>query len=441
MNKIHYQSLFTLFVFIISNSLALSTTAVDINDIAQSYVKLVLEIGLYEPDYAETFFGPFEWIPAEDDYEEEFPSEKLLQKIDALIESLENAVSQDTFNAEELQRYNFLRKQLLAVKGKIDLLSDKKMSFDEESELLYDIVAPAFNKEYFGKILVQFDEILPGEGELEKRFNDYTSRFTIPGNKKESVLKAAITEYRRRIAEHIRLPENEKVDIELQFGEPWAANLQYKGNSCSVIQVNSSAPFTISDLIGFASHECYPGHHIHFTMLDKNLYRQKKWVEFSIHPMNCPLAVIAEGIAEYGRRDLIISGYGLEFEKNVLFPLAGLNPNDAPIYFQVMELKDRLDEAMIEAARRYLDGKMSRNEANEWFEKYCLVSFAGAQNLLRFIDEYRSYVVNYALGYKLVKNYIENPVWEDNSTAGRWKRFNRLLSTAITPSELGAVNE
>jgi hypothetical protein len=36
------------------------------NNIAEQYVKLVLEIGIYKPDYVDAYYGPEEWKPIND---------------------------------------------------------------------------------------------------------------------------------------------------------------------------------------------------------------------------------------------------------------------------------------------------------------------------------------------------------------------------------------
>ncbi len=54
---------------------------------------------------------------------------------------------------------------------------------------------------------------------------------------------------------------------------------------------------------------------------------------------------------------------------------------------------------------------------------------------MRFIDQYRSYVINYNLGKDMVAAYIESRGGIDR----RWPEFARLISSPRLPSAL-AVN-
>jgi hypothetical protein len=107
----------------------------DINDIAEAYVKLVLEIGVYDSEYADIYFGPPEWQPSWDNMPDEFPAEQFGGKADTLIEKVRNAAN-SYMSGENSARCKFLEKQLVAVKAKIDLLAGKEIPFDEESGLL-----------------------------------------------------------------------------------------------------------------------------------------------------------------------------------------------------------------------------------------------------------------------------------------------------------------
>ncbi len=412
----------------------------DVNDIAQSYVKLVLEVGLYDDVYVDAYFGPSEWKPPENAREDPFPAERLGGRASELIERLAK-VDARGFTALEKQRRMYLEKQLSSAKAKIELLAGRKMSFDEESKALYDIVVPARNDAYFQGLLDRLGQALPGDDDLYWRFNSCRNKFTVPRDKLEEVLRTLIAEYRKRTQEHMPLPEGDRYDLQFVIAKPWGAAATYKGSGLSLIEVNFHVPLGVADAEKLAGHEIYPGHHLHLALLDKNLLKDRKWAEYSILPLYSPLALISEGLAEYGSKDLVMTTTErTEFDRSVLLPLAGLDVADIENYQRVMTLKDELDGALVEAARRYPDGRITMDEMREWLRRYYLAALGGVENLITFIEKYRSYVVTYTAGRQLVRNYIEQHSGPDKTVARRWQVFHTLLSTPQTPSGLAEAN-
>ena len=407
---------------------------VDVNAVAEGYVKLVLEVGLYDEDYVDAYFGPDAWQPAPDQAKETFPVSRLRARADTLIARLE-AIGRDRFESIEELRYEYLDKQLRSVRGKIDLLAGVQMSFDEESRVLYDAVAPVRDEKHYQAILDELDGLVPGQGELYWRLNRYRVKFTVPRRKVEDALQAAIAAYRQRTRQHVTLPPDERFELEFVFGKAWAAALTYQGNGVSLVEVNSSAPFCVADIVRIARHELYPGHHTHLTLLDKQLAQSRGWMEFSVLPLYSPLALVAEGIAEYGSYDLFDRTERLEIERTILFPLLDLDPSEAETYDKIMELKSELDGAIVEGTRRYLDGRMDGTQMRQWLRRYALMAPGSETSLIRFTEQHRSYVINYTVGRQLVGDYIARHGGATDP-ARRWALFQTLLSTPRTPSAL-----
>ena len=99
-----------------------------------------------------------------------------------------------------------------------------------------------------------------------------------------------------------------------------------------------------------------------------------------------------------------------------------------------MRLVARLSYAGNEAARRYLDGVQDRGVTVEWLTRFALMSHARAEQRTRFMDVYRSYVINYNLGKDLVRQFVERRAGADG--ARRWAEFEKLLSSPRLPSTL-----
>ncbi|MCB0833844.1 MAG: hypothetical protein KDC45_10315, partial [Bacteroidetes bacterium] len=177
-----------------------------------------------------------------------------------------------------------------------------------------------------------------------------------------------------------------------------------------------------------------PGHHVYNALLEQHLAVEQNWPEFRVYVLFSPQSFIAEGSANYGIEAAFSPDARIRFEKEVLFPLAGLDSSKADEYYQVLAVTAKLNYAGNEAARGYLNGTMSKEDAIAWLQKYSLSSKERAEQRIRFIDKYRSYVINYNWGLDLVRNYVDKQ--SDGEEAKRWQVLEELLSRPFVPSEL-----
>ncbi len=407
------------------------------NEIAQKYVKLVLKIGLYKPDYIDAYYGPEDWKPKESDMQD-IDSVLINSLINETDELLNDLVALKDYKATELEvlRYRFLSKQLLSVKGAIFQISGGQFPFDQETKIIYDAEPPKFSIDHFDAIINKLDSMLPGNGSVTERMNQFRDQFIIPPNKLDKVFTAAINECRKRSLQHLQLPNNENFKVEYVTNQPWGAYNWYKGNNYSLIQVNTDLPIYIDRAVDLAAHEGYPGHHVFNSLLEFNLVTKKGWVEYSVYPIFSPISLIAEGTANYGIDVAFPGNEQIEFEKEVLYPIAGLNPENADLYYKIMQLTEDLTYAGNEAARNYLDEKWTREETVEYLQKYTLSTKDKAEKKIDFFEKYRSYVINYNYGEDLVKKYVESNGGTEDNPEKRWQIFEHLLSSPRTPSDL-----
>lgn len=370
--------------------------------IATSYVKLALALGQHDSDYVDAFYGPPEWKKEME--EKKLTLNQIKQQVAPLLEQLKQVPE----SSEELinLRHEYLLQQLESLRARIEILNGKKMTFDEESKALYDAIAPKKSEAEFQKILDQLNALLPGKGSLIERYEIFQNDFVIPPDKLDAVFKAAIKECRTRTLRHISLPESESFTLEYVKGKTWSGYNWYQGNYRSLIQLNTDLPIYIDRAIDLAGHEGYPGHHVYNVLLEKHLVKDRGWMEFTVYPLFSSQSLIAEGTANFGVKVLFTDSERLAFEKTVLFPLAGLDPARAENYYKVENLVEQLSYAGNEAARRYLNGEIDAKAAAEFLTRYGMMSPARAEQRVRFMDKYRSYVINYNYGQDLVKHYI-----------------------------------
>jgi hypothetical protein len=420
------------------NKKSVNQLGIKMNNIAENYVRLVLRVGQLDNDFVDAYYGPDNLRP-NDVIKTPEDTSKILKLCDSETDSLLDKLDAlKNFKADNIEtlRYRYLYKQLLSVKAKLFMLKGGSFSFDEESKALYDAVAPVYSKEHFQLILDKLDKILPGKGSIAKRLEDYRKNFIIPGDKLKEVFNAAINECKKRILNYLNLPPNEDFKIEFVTNKPWSGYNWYKGNYFSVIQVNKDLPIYIDRAIDLAAHEGYPGHHVYNSLLEENLVKKDGWIEFTVYPLFSPQSLIAEGTANFGIKMIFPEAEKIQFEKEVLFPIAGLDTSKAKEYNDVLRLTEELGFSGNEASRNFLDGKWSKKETINWLEQISLMSPERAEQRLSFIEKYRAYVINYNLGEEIVKGYLEKNGGGENHSMKRWELFKYLLTTPQTPSGL-----
>jgi len=398
--------------------------------IAERYVKLVLAVGQHDADFVDAYYGDPSWKPTGAPQ----PLPALASEAAELRRLLQQGGLPSGADEMTTLRFQYLDKQLAAVQARLRMLAGEKLTFDEESRQLYDATAPHKTEAEFQATLDALATVLPGKGPLIDRYAEFRKRFFIPADRLDAVFRAAIDACRARTQSHIALPPGETFTVEYVTGKSWSAYNWYKGNFTSLIQVNTDLPVAIDRALDLACHEGYPGHHVYNMLLEKNLVRDRGWVEFSVYPLFSPQSLIAEGTANFGIEVAFPGDQKLAFERDTLYPLAGLDPKTAAGYVAVMTEINKLSYAGNEAARRYLNGEITATEAAGWLNRYALMEPARAQQYVRFIDKYRSYVINYNLGEELVREYIETKAGAD--PAARWRVFGELISSPRLPSGL-----
>lgn len=404
------------------------------NQLAERYVKIVLALGQHDADYVDAYYGPPEWRKAAEN------AKSPLAQIDADAATLERSLASSAppTGADEVVRlrHTYLVKQVSALRTRVAMLSGRTLTFDEESKAIYDAVAPTDDPATFERIVEELGKRLPGSGSVLERYDAFRNRFVIPRERLDATFKAAIEGCRSRTLQHVTLPRGESFTVEYVTDKSWSGYNWYQGQYKSLIQVNTDLPIYVDRAIDLACHEGYPGHHVYNVLLEKNLVRDRGWVEFSVYPLFSPQSLIAEGTANYGIDVAFPSEERVAFERSSIFPAAGLDPAGAGEYYHILALVDRLSYAGNEAARRYINGQLDAKGAAGWLERYALYSPPRAAQRVRFIDQYRSYVINYNLGKDMVKRYVESQGGTASNAAKRWQVFEQLLSSPRLPSGL-----
>lgn len=410
----------------------MGTNETEIDRIATEYVRLMLVAGQYDEDLVDAYYGPDSLKPTEKQTTTA-PYGLFAREATKLLSDLEQIPES---NAPDLSpsRQRHLHAQLVALQTRMQILAGEKLTFDEESKLIYDVIVPQYNDNHFDSIVTRLDSLVPGEGELFSRWKAFGDRFRVPCDKVERVLKAAIEEARRRTLVHYDLPEGERFDLELVHDVSWGAYNWYQGDCHSLIQYNADSPMRIIDAVGLAAHEGYPGHHVAGIIQDSILYRQNGWIEFSIVPLFSPTSLFSEGLANYGVELVFPREERIKFEAETHCPIAGIDSTGLPLYWELRDLFKGLGSIWLVASRNYLDQNWTKEQTVAWLSKYTEPSPDRIERGLQFTEQYRAYRVTYTIGEQMVREFMNRKAPGDHEK--QWKLFWDLCANPVVPSDL-----
>lgn len=267
--------------------------AASLDEAGEAFVKLALAIGQHDKAFVDAYHGPDEWSEAA------IADERGLDSLEMDARGL--LISLARINGDDPDvRGAMLEKLTRAALTRIQMSQGKTFTFNEETRLLYDAVAPDYDVADFDAALADIDTLIPGDGSLSERVEAFRNSLAIPSDKLQVVFDAAIAECRRRTLERYSLPDNERFQLEFVTDKPWSGYNWYQGDYESLIQVNADFPIIIDRAVDLGCHEGYPGHHTWNAMLERDLLKKMDWIEYSLYPLFSPLSIVAEGSANYG---------------------------------------------------------------------------------------------------------------------------------------------
>ena len=402
--------------------------------LARDYLAIQLAIGEKDPGYVDAYYGPEELATRAAEQDDDTTLPMLQARVTALDATLGLIETQP--GTLEAERVRYLRAMLSSAKVRLRMLRGEEIPFQDEAEGLFGVRPELIDLTTLDPVLDRIEELVPGDpsdGPLNERLNAYQDRFIIPNDRLRAVIDAAVDECRKRTLPHIPLPESESFDLSLVTDKPWGGFNYYQGDYHSVIEINTDLPTRLDRAVDVGCHEAYPGHHVYSTLIERDRVNELGQIEFTLLPLYSPRAIISEGSAEYGVKLAFPGNSQLEYERDVLAPMAGIDASGIEQYYELREALEGLSGAYYTLAAAYLDETMTREQVIDASMRYRLMSRERAEQSLRFMDTYRSYVINYGLGSEIVGAAVEAG---DADMATQWDRFIGILSNPTLPEDL-----
>lgn len=389
---------------------------------AIAYVRLVLALGERDSDSLDSYHGPPAWRA--DAHAERATLTRIRGAAVALADSLKTPPPDGRENDE--QRRSFLIRQLHAVASRIDILQGARPPFDEEARLLFGLqphdtpVAgegaddPGGDPQPAAAVRTELGRLLPGRGDLAARYAAFDRQFIVSSDRLAAVLSRAIEGCRAATRAHVALPAGETVRVEYVRDLPWSAFTRYEGKFVSRVQVNAALPLTVDRALDLACHEAYPGHHTINALIESRFGDRRP--ELLVQPLFSPQSALHEAAASIAPALVFPDAARIAFERDELFPLAGLDPSGAARHATAGRLLDQLHEVEADVARRYLNGALDFPRASAALEQEALMPSPEAT--LKFINQFRSYAATYTIGRDRLSRRV----------AGDWASYERAVT-------------
>jgi len=392
------------------------------DDPVRKYLGLALELGERDPDSLDFYVG------ADPELDKLRANPEALDGIHSSARALSTQVRNLPLGPSfDAQRKSTLLAQIDAIALRTEELRGDNRPFDEESRILFGVVAPPdSDAPSRAKVRAQLAHLLANEKDPAAAYARFDAQFVVRPDRVPAVMTMALQQCRALTLQHMSLPPGEHVDVKYVNLKPWSAFSHYLGDAHSVIEVNMDYPLTVDRIMNLACHEGYPGHHVFNTMRDFSLIRGKHLNEFRVQTTFSPQSYVSEAAASYAPSLVLSDAERLHTERDLLFPIAGLKGLDCQRYLEIQRLIDSLHTAEPSIARDYLDGKLEFVRAADALERETLMQHG--ETTLLYLNEYRTYMLSYTLGVDAVKALIEAGHPTD---AERWQRYQNLMTNPV----------
>ncbi|MXP42592.1 hypothetical protein GRI75_13180 [Altererythrobacter soli] len=268
--------------------------------------------------------------------------------------------------------------------------------------------------------LARLDAAMPGPGTLPERIAALRATAAVTPERIEPVFRAAVAECRRRTAPHLDLAE-ESVDIRFVPDDLTPAQAEYVGGGKSIVSISTVIPTDVDRLLQHACHEVYPGHHAHMLALDRELYRLRGWPEYGAAMAADPVIPAAEAIAEYGVGLAFPVDERIAFQRDVLYPLAGLTMRNEEQWRAYLSARPEVLGATATVARDFLSGAIDEETAVTLLMRYRLQSREAARQTAKMIGAFGSYLIASDFGWFAVDRALRDKPREE-----QWRLLKQL---------------
>ena len=331
-------------------------------------------------------------------------------------------------------RFRSLRARLVSLQAHLQVMGGAKLTIGEQVEKFYGFKPDFRPLSSYDQGLDRLDKAIPGPGTLAERIAALKTAALVPPDKIEPAFKAALAECRRRTAQHMKLRQPESVEVQFLHDLPAPAEDVYQGDGKSRARISLDSPVDVDRLLAAACHETYPGHHSHFVNIDDALVRGRGWHEFDVEIEDGPQFPVAESVAEYGVGLTFPVEERIAFQRDVLYPLAGLKMQNVDAWRAYISARPEVLGATATVARDYLSGAIDQATAHKLFVRYRLQTPTAAGQMLKMLDAFGSLVIASDFGW-----YTMDRAMQGKSVDEQWRLFRQIEREPMLLEDVAAL--
>jgi hypothetical protein len=399
--------------------------ASSVDELAERYVRLTLELAQHQPSLVDRWLGPPAWRPG---------PRRPVPELHAALETLQMDLASRP-PGDSPERSAYLRHQVAALGVAARRLSGESLSFFDEARASLgkdvgdflrgrlphatstDAIAPAYD---------ELERRLPGRGGLPERYKAFRERHQVTPAQLPVVVAEAHEACRTRVRGHLNLPDAERVHVDFAAVAGLEAEARYEGGFQSRVSIAASGPLDVARIVWLVAHECYPGHHVQHVLGDRDLVVARGWQERWLHPSFGRHLLCAEGAAQAGAA-LLLDGPAFAEVCGAVAAAAGLPSLDWDGLVAVERAVTSLDLVIVVIAQAYLDGTIAGSAAVDALAGRALS--IEARSLLAAIERRRTRVLAYPIGGRLVAEAVAA-----GSSSERWTRLAALATMLSLPA-------
>jgi len=285
----------------------------------------------------------------------------------------------------------------------------------------------------FDPAIERLDKAMPGEGSLTDRIDAMKKRAQVPADRIEAVVRTAVAECRRRTAAHLELPK-EELSISFPADPLVPGQSSYRGNGKGTMAVSTVVPADVDRLLQLSCHEAYPGHHTNYATLDQRLWRDKRWPEVRSGLNLEPQFPVSDAISEFGVGMVFPLDDRMKFEREVLFPLAGLRMQDEPAWRAYISARSSVLGATSTVIRDYLDHKIDADTAKNLSTRYRLMNPRSAEQLLKMVDAFGVDIIASDQGWEAIDRAFKGKPLDE-----QWRLLQRMEAEPMLLGDVRAL--